>query len=233
SELGDGGHLAQQPQGVEAALFDRARRPRQLRGPAELALDLLDELADLGGGGFRLLALDADERRLVLLIIEQDVQNAVGHQRDTDHRDKQHDVLREQAAAGLCDGRFGRRLLRRISGNCGPSRVEPRKPLRKSGTFIDDHRTKVGPSCPSCREDAPVYSITSSASAITVGGTVRPSVVAVLSLIANSNLAGACARGSARVAPFRIRSTYEAERRKMSDVSGPYDIRPPSLMTCR
>jgi hypothetical protein len=32
-----------------------------LRGPAELALDLLDELPDLGGGGFRLLALDADE----------------------------------------------------------------------------------------------------------------------------------------------------------------------------
>jgi hypothetical protein len=78
-ELGDGRHLAQQPQGIEAALFDRAGRPRQLRGPAELALDLLDELTDLGGGGLRLLALDADERGLVLLIIEQDVENAVGH----------------------------------------------------------------------------------------------------------------------------------------------------------
>jgi len=32
--------------------------------PAELALDLLAELSDLGGGGFRLFALDADERRL-------------------------------------------------------------------------------------------------------------------------------------------------------------------------
>jgi hypothetical protein len=39
-QLGDGGHLAQQPQGIEAALLDRARRPRQLRRPAELALDL-------------------------------------------------------------------------------------------------------------------------------------------------------------------------------------------------
>jgi hypothetical protein len=38
-----------------------------------LALDLLDELADLGGGSFRLFALDMDERRLVLLVIEQDV----------------------------------------------------------------------------------------------------------------------------------------------------------------
>jgi hypothetical protein len=31
-----------------------------LRGPAELALDLLYELPDLGGGGFRLFALDAE-----------------------------------------------------------------------------------------------------------------------------------------------------------------------------
>src|SRR5437868_3139094 len=77
------------------------------------------------------------------------------------------------------------------------------------------------------------YSITSSASAITVGGTVSPSVVAVLRLMANSNLIGACAGSSAGLAPFKMRSTYEAERRKMSDVSGPYDIRPPSLMTCR
>ena len=69
-QLGDGRHLAQQPQSIEAALLDRARRPRQLRGPAELAFDLLDELADLGGGGFRLLALDADQRNLVLSIVE-------------------------------------------------------------------------------------------------------------------------------------------------------------------
>jgi hypothetical protein len=59
-----------------------------LRGPAELALDLLDELADLGCGSFRLLALNADQGRLVLPIIEQDVENAVGHKGDADHRDK-------------------------------------------------------------------------------------------------------------------------------------------------
>src|SRR6266540_3679362 len=82
-------------------------------------------------------------------------------------------------------------------------------------------------------ELAAFHSITSSASAITVGGTVRPRVVAVLRLMANSNLAGACAGSSAGLAPFKMRSTYEAERRKMSDVSGPYDIRPPSLMSCR
>jgi hypothetical protein len=44
---------------------------------------------------------------------------------------------------------------------------------------------------------------------------------------------GRLRRKFGRVGPFRIRSTYEAERRKMSEVSGPYDIRPPSLMSCR
>src|SRR5499433_2305587 len=81
-------------------------------------------------------------------------------------------------------------------------------------------------------ERGPNYSITSSASAITVGGTVKPSVVAVLRLMANSNLTGACAGSSAGLAPLKIRSIYDAERRKISDVSGPYDIGPPFLMTC-
>src|SRR5215472_18403159 len=77
--------------------------------------------------------------------------------------------------------------------------------------------------CPAEQRDerAPPHSITSSASAVTVGATVRPSVVAVLRLMANSNLAGACAGSSAGLAPFNMPSTYEAERRKMSDVSGP------------
>src|SRR5207247_8393581 len=96
SELGDGGYLTQQPQGVEAALFDRARRPRQLRGPAELALDLLDELPDLRGRGFRLLALDADQRGLVLLIIEEDIERAVGEERDADRYDERRVICGDQ-----------------------------------------------------------------------------------------------------------------------------------------
>src|SRR5262245_34474872 len=104
SELRYGWDLAQQPQGVEPALLDRARRPWQLRGPTELALDLLDELADLRGGGFRLLALDADQRRLVLLIIEEDVERAVGEERDADHHHEQRDVFGEQASAGFRRG---------------------------------------------------------------------------------------------------------------------------------
>ena len=61
-KLGDRRHLAQQPQRVEAPLLERAGRPRQLRGPADLAFDLADELADLAGGGFGLLALNAHQR---------------------------------------------------------------------------------------------------------------------------------------------------------------------------
>ena len=115
-QLGNGGHLAQQPQCIEAALLDGAGRPRQLRRPAELALDLLDELADLGGGGFRLFALDADERRLMFLVVEVDVENAVREQRDADDRHEQRDIFREQASAGFGDRNVRRRpvLLRTV-----------------------------------------------------------------------------------------------------------------------
>ena len=60
-EFGDGRHLAQEPQSVETSLIDGARGPRRLRGPPHLALDLLDELADLGRCRLGLLALDADQ----------------------------------------------------------------------------------------------------------------------------------------------------------------------------
>ena len=51
------------------------------------------------------------------------------------------------------------------------------------------------------------YSITSSARASSVGGTVRPSALAVLRLIASSYLVGACTGRSDGFSPFRIRST--------------------------
>ena len=77
-QFGDGRHLPQQPQGVEPALLDRARRPRQLGGPAELAFDFLDELADLRRRGLRLLVLNPDQGRLVLAVIEENLENPVG-----------------------------------------------------------------------------------------------------------------------------------------------------------
>ena len=98
-EFGDGRHLAQEPQRVEASLLKRTGRPGQLRGPADLAFDFADELPDLAGGGLRLLALDAHERCLLLLIREIDVEHAVGDERQADHGDEQRDIFDEQPAA--------------------------------------------------------------------------------------------------------------------------------------
>ena len=56
-------------------------------------------------------------------------------------------------------------------------------------------------------EIAPVHSITSSARASRVCGTVRPSAFAVLRLITNSYLVGACTGRSDGFSPFRMRST--------------------------
>src|SRR5258707_1436706 len=56
-------------------------------------------------------------------------------------------------------------------------------------------------------ELAPVHSITSSARASSVGGTSRPSALAVLRLITSSYLVGACTGRSAGFSPLRMRST--------------------------
>ncbi len=53
----------------------------------------------------------------------------------------------------------------------------------------------------------PVHSITSSARLRSVGGTVRPSALAVLRLITSLNLVGCSTGKSAGLAPFRILST--------------------------
>src|SRR5262249_23609638 len=147
--------------------------PWQLRGPAELALDLLDELADLGGGGFRLLALDADERRLVLLIIEEDVENTVGYQRDTDDRDEQRDVFGKQASAGFC--------AQALRHPLAAARQRQRLPVesRHAKTWQNRERSwraryqTLAHPVPVPLETPLAHSITSSASAITVGGTVQ------------------------------------------------------------
>ena len=54
---------------------------------------------------------------------------------------------------------------------------------------------------------AKTYSITSLASASSVGGRLRPSAFAVFRLITSSYLVGACTGRSAGFSPLRIRST--------------------------
>src|SRR5262249_30795623 len=56
-------------------------------------------------------------------------------------------------------------------------------------------------------EAASLHSITSSARASRLSGTVRPSALAVLRLIASSYLVGACTGRSAGLSPLRMRST--------------------------
>jgi hypothetical protein len=65
------------------------------------------------------------------------------------------------------------------------------------------------------------YSITSSAICCKCRGTSMPSAFAVLRLMTSSYFVGACTGRSAGLSPFRIRSTYPAERRTMSPLSGP------------
>jgi hypothetical protein len=58
-----------------------------------------------------------------------------------------------------------------------------------------------------CARVAKIYSITSSARASSVGGTSRPSALAVLRLITSSNLVGCTIGKSAGLVPFNILST--------------------------
>src|SRR5262249_18001307 len=67
----------------------------------------------------------------------------------------------------------------------------------------------------------PDHSITSSASARSLSGTVKPSAFAVLPLITSWNRVGCSTGSSAALAPRRILSTWAAERRVISSRSGP------------
>src|SRR6516164_571284 len=98
-QLRDRGHLTQEPQAVEAPLIDGAGGPRELRGPPHLALDLLDELADLGCRRLGLLALDADQGGLVLLKGKPDLGQSVRKQSNTDEGQRQPDIFAKQPSA--------------------------------------------------------------------------------------------------------------------------------------
>src|SRR5262249_59926529 len=101
ADLGDGEHLAEQAQVVDAPLVHRRRRQAQLglRRPADLPLDLLDEVLDAGGHPERLLALERDEGRPVLLVGEVDLDGA-GHKKGAAHQAGEDDhVLPEEETA--------------------------------------------------------------------------------------------------------------------------------------
>jgi len=87
------------------------------------------------------------------------------------------------------------------------------RPMSASPPIAVKHwRRSETPLCARSRRWS-VYSITSSAVASSLSGTVRPSALAVLRLITSSNLVGAWTGRSLGLAPLRIRSTYCAARR--------------------
>ena len=67
-------------------------------------------------------------------------------------------------------------------------------------------RTSANNGCEQLQQGSP-HSITSSASASTLGGISRPSALAVLRLITSSNLVGYSTGSSAGLAPLKILST--------------------------
>ena len=75
-------------------------------------------------------------------------------------------------------------------------------------------RTQQAPEAP--RRGSEAHWMISSARASTAGGIVRPRAFAVLRLMTSSNLVGCWMGRSPGLAPFRILSTYVAERRKLS-----------------
>src|SRR5262249_52131921 len=79
--------------------------------------------------------------------------------------------------------------------------------------------------CSNMRGTSCGYSITSSARASSVGGTVRPSALAVVRLMTRSNLIGCSTGMSPGLAPRRILSTESPTRRNRSVSVGPEDIR--------
>src|SRR5262249_31633289 len=94
-------------------------------------------------------------------------------------------------------------------GHRGPLRQRRERPPRRRAA---EQRDELAPAN---------HSITSSAGAGSVSGTVRPSALAVLRLTTSSNLVGCSTGRSAGLAPLRILFTKAAARRNMSAGFGP------------
>jgi hypothetical protein len=94
--LGQRRHLTQQADCVQRPFVPRACAPRQLGRPSQLAFDLFEELADLLRDEFRLPALDAKEKRLLLLVRNPNIGPAVDHQRQADNGYEHRDIFAKQ-----------------------------------------------------------------------------------------------------------------------------------------
>jgi hypothetical protein len=81
--------------GIDTSARDGFGRPRRLRGPTDMALDIAYELADFCRCGLGLLMLNADKRTLVVLIQKPRFCQYVDCQSSADYSDEQCDVTSE------------------------------------------------------------------------------------------------------------------------------------------
>src|SRR5262249_30641615 len=93
AHLGDGRGLAQQAKKVETSLIETAARREKARGPADLPLDLLDELFDDSGGPLRLLALHGDECLTALAVGVVHFDGGIDDERSADKGNQQGRIL--------------------------------------------------------------------------------------------------------------------------------------------
>ena len=117
AELGDRRHLPLQSAEVEAALLDRCRGPLRRRRPADLLLDLGDELLDALRRRLGLLALQLDRRVPGLDIGEPDIERPVDQQHQADEPDESGGVFRKEAPPRPCLPR-ARTVCRGAVGCC-------------------------------------------------------------------------------------------------------------------
>src|SRR5262249_32678833 len=113
----------------------------------------------------------------------------------TDHPAQLLQLLQERTDASL---------IFRIIGGCSLDDADPPHAL---GLLRPRRERPCRRTAEQRDERAAPHSITSSARASSVGGTVSPSAFAVLRLITSSYLVGACTGRSAGFSPLRIRST--------------------------
>ena len=154
-------------------------------------------------------------------------------------RDKCHDLSAEKIQRVKCF-MFEVRNLLRASNFRTPARPAGFENFRLwsiggSGRLLCHVRSTPGSrhqaersACPLCattglmhRSKWHHYSITSSARASSVGGTMMPSAFAVFKLITSSSLVGSSTGRSAGFAPLNILSTKTADRRNWSRISIP------------
>src|SRR5262245_38270383 len=110
-------------------------------------------------------------------------------------------------------------LKHRIVRGAGQEDADPPHPLG----LLRMRRERPRRGCAAEQRDelAPLHSITSSARASKLSGTMRPSALAVLRLTTSSYLVGACTGRSAGFSPLRMRSTEPAASLWESIASGP------------